>query len=278
MNFKKIGIIAVTVLLVLVIAVSAGCTSTSTTTTTPSTTTSNEISGSVTVLAATSLTKAMDEVIAGFEEKNKKIDVTASYGGSNSLVTQMTSGAVDADVFFSADEANMKKVIDAKLTNDSNVLLNNSLVCVVTKGNPKNISAIGDLAKDGIEIASGVDGVPFASYGTGVAEKYENDGNIGFKDKFLKNITYRGSNVAEARTAVVLGECDAAIIYKTDVAGFEDKLDVIEIPVKYNTVTKLPYTILTASKDNPAVLEFVKYMTGEEGLKIFKKHGFVISS
>ena len=267
MKLAKVASVILAVFVVLLVVVSAGCT-----------TSSDSLSGEVTVLAATSLTKAMDDIIAEFEDLYKNVDVKASYGGSNSLVTQMTSGAADADVFFSADVANMKKVVDAGLTNDYSVLLNNSLIIVVGKGNPKNITGIADLVNDGIEIASGVDGVPFASYGLGVAEKYENAGNPGFKDEFVSHITYKGQNVNEARTAVATGECDAAIIYKTDYTAAADKLDIVEIPASYNTVTELPYTILNAAADDKAVAEFVKYMTSENGKNIFQKYGFVIAA
>lgn len=270
MKFTKIVSLFAMALCLLLVIVSAGCTDSGSSTA--------PVEEGVTVLAATSLTNAMNDVISAFEKQNPNVKVTPSYGGSNSLVTQMTTGAVDADVFMSADVANMKKIIDAKLADDYSVLLNNKLIIVTGKDNPKNITGIGDLIREGIEIASGIDGVPFASYGTGVAEKFETDGNAGFAEKYAKHIAYKGDNVAAARTQVAIGEADATIIYATDFNGFSDKLDRIEIPEKYNTVTELPFAVLAESKEKAGTKAFAKFLQSDEAKNIFKSHGFSIAA
>ena len=82
---------------------------------TPSTSASDELSGSATVFAAASLTATFTELGKKFEAEHPGTTVTFSFAGSSDLVTQITEGA-PADVFASADEANMKKATDAGVT------------------------------------------------------------------------------------------------------------------------------------------------------------------
>ena len=56
---------------------------------------------SVTVYAAASLTNAVNELDAIYEQKNK-VEVKTSYAGSSTLAKQIEAGA-PADVFISAD-------------------------------------------------------------------------------------------------------------------------------------------------------------------------------
>lgn len=93
------------------------------------------ISGTVTVLAAASLTDVMDVLAERFEDANADVDIAASYGGSSALAEQIISGA-PTDVFFSANEATMQSVVDAGLAVDPGVLVTNTLQIAVPVGNP----------------------------------------------------------------------------------------------------------------------------------------------
>ncbi len=63
----------------------------------------------LTVLAASSLTKTFTELGRKFESAHPGTTVKLSFGGSSDLVEQITSGA-PADVFASADAKNMDKL------------------------------------------------------------------------------------------------------------------------------------------------------------------------
>ena len=67
---------------------------------------------SLTVFAAASLTAAFKAVGAAFEAAHPGAKVTFNFAGSPTLVQQIREGA-PADVFASADEANMQKLVDA---------------------------------------------------------------------------------------------------------------------------------------------------------------------
>ena len=64
----------------------------------------------LTVFAASSLTATFEQLADDFEAAHDGVDVQISFGGSSDLVAQIQSGA-PADVFASADTANMDKLV-----------------------------------------------------------------------------------------------------------------------------------------------------------------------
>ena len=106
----------------------------------------SEPAGSLTVYAAASLTGAFDELATMFEERHPSVDVRpVVYDGSSTLATQIVEGA-PADVFASADERTMARVVEEGLAADPLIFATNSLVIVVPAGNPAGVSGLQDFA------------------------------------------------------------------------------------------------------------------------------------
>ena len=105
----------------------------------------------VTVFAAASLREAFEAAAPAFT-KQTGIGVTFAFGGSDMLVTQLKQGA-PADVFASANEAQMKVASDAGLLAEpAHAFARNRLVLIVPKDNPAKIGALADLAKPGVKV------------------------------------------------------------------------------------------------------------------------------
>src|SRR5512143_1002859 len=68
-------------------------------------------SGTVTVFAAASLTAPFQSIATAFERSHPHLKVQLNCAGSSTLVQQIQQGA-PADVFASADEANMQKLAE----------------------------------------------------------------------------------------------------------------------------------------------------------------------
>ncbi|NEU34103.1 molybdate ABC transporter substrate-binding protein, partial [bacterium LRH843] len=90
----------------------------------------------ITVYAAASLTNAIADVDAIFEQQ-KRVHVKTSYAGSSTLAKQIEAGA-PADVFISADEQWMNYLQNKKLIvpNKRVNLLGNRLVLISPKAKP----------------------------------------------------------------------------------------------------------------------------------------------
>jgi molybdate transport system substrate-binding protein len=74
-------------------------------------------SGTLTVLAASSLTDAFGELAITFQEQNPDTKVRTSFGGSSELLAQIAQGA-PADVFASADGDKMDTAVQDDLVNE----------------------------------------------------------------------------------------------------------------------------------------------------------------
>ncbi|MCB0968076.1 MAG: molybdate ABC transporter substrate-binding protein, partial [Ilumatobacter sp.] len=90
----------------------------------------------VVVFAAASLTDAFTDIGAAYTTETG-VAVTTSFAGSSDLARQIAEGA-PADVFASADLANMAKVAEA--APDAVVFATNRAEIVVEAGNPHGVA------------------------------------------------------------------------------------------------------------------------------------------
>ena len=109
-----------------------------------------KLTGSITVSAAASLTEAFTKMGTDFQKLNKGTTVTFNFAASSTLAQQIQGGA-PADVFASADGANMQKLVSGgQVTADPTDFASNVLTIVVKPGNPKNVKSLADLANVGV--------------------------------------------------------------------------------------------------------------------------------
>ena len=102
----------------------------------------SKVSGSITVSAASSLTEVFTKMGADFQKINKGTTITFNFAASSTLASQIQGGA-PADVFASADGANMQKVVTTgQVTVDPVDFTANLLTIVVKKGNPKGVERL----------------------------------------------------------------------------------------------------------------------------------------
>ena len=134
--------------------------------------------------------------------------MTFNFAGSNTLVTQIQQGA-PADVFASADQKNMDKLVTAGLVETPVIFARNKLEIAVAPGNPKNITSLQDLAKPGVSVVLEATGVPAGDY----TRQVETQLGISITPKSLE------PDVKTAITQVTSGEVDATVVYVTDVVG-----------------------------------------------------------
>ncbi len=219
--------------------------------------------GKITVLAASSLTKAFDTIKAGFEKANPGATVTMSYGASSALATQITQGA-PADVFASAAQKNMDSVVTAGLAASSTAFAKNVMEVVVPAANPARITALADLAKPGVKVALCQAEVPC---GATAAKVFAN------AHLTVTPVTQE-ADVKATLAKVTLGEADAAVVYVTDALAAGDKVKAIEIPADVNASTAYPIAALKGSANAALAQAFVAYVLSADGRKVLADAGF----
>ncbi|MGZ7035664.1 MAG: molybdate ABC transporter substrate-binding protein [Ilumatobacteraceae bacterium] len=242
-------------------------TTTAATTTTeaaPTTEAKPTVSGAITVFAAASLTAAYTEIGNAFMTAYPNTKVTFSFAASSDLVTQINEGA-PADVFASADQANMNKLTDAAgNAGDPQVFATNSLEIIVGKGNPKAITGVADLAKPSVVFVTCAPEVPIGKYAAQVLSNAAVTVTPASLEQNVKGIV----------TKVTLGEADAGIVYKTDVTAAGDQAAGVEIPADINVIATYPL-VATKTAPNPTGAQaFVDFVLSEQGQKIMASYGF----
>ena len=262
------------VLSALLALVVGGCADDSSNATSPSATASPTtaitavptVTGDLTVLAAASLTDSFKEIGTTFETANPGSKVTFSFAASSSLVTQINQGA-PADVFASADTANMDKLTAATGAGVSAAPITfatNKLQIIVGKGNPKGIAGVADLAKSGLIYVTAAPEVPIGAYAKQVLDKAK----VTVTPKSLE------ADVKSVVNKVTLGEADAGIVYATDVKAAGDKAAGVVIPDDLNVVATYPIAVTKATKNSAAATAFVSFVAGTQGQTILAKYGF----
>jgi molybdate transport system substrate-binding protein len=223
------------------------------------------VHGTLTVLAAASLTDAFGKVGAQFKTRHPEADVRFSFAGSPTLVTQIQQGA-PADVFASADQANMQKVVTGGLgSRQPKVFARNKLQIVVQAGNPKQVKSLADLAAPSLKVDVCAPAVPCGSYATTAFDK----ANVKVTPVSQED------NVKAVVTKVSLGEADAGIVYTTDVRAGGSKVQGIDIPDSENVVASYPIVQLTAATNQASAGAFVDFVAGPEGQKTLAGYGFL---
>ena len=215
----------------------------------------------LTVFAAASLTAAFTEIGEQFTSSNGT-KVVFNFAGSQALATQIQQAA-PADVFASADTANMDKVTD--LVNTPQNFAGNQLQIVVEKGNPKNVQSLEDLANPDLKVVLAAPDVPAGKY---AAE------SLAKADVTVEPVSEE-DNVKAVVTKVSLGEADAGIVYVTDVTAGGDKVEGVDIPEELNVIATYPIATVKASKAPDPAQAFMEQVLGAEGQQILKANGFL---
>jgi molybdate transport system substrate-binding protein len=242
--------------LVLPLALLVGCSSSSKSTSTApqttaasdtSTTSAAKFSGSLTVFAAASLTGAFNAAKPTLESQNPGFSLTYNFAGSNTLVTQIQQGA-PADVFASADEPNMNKLVTAGMVETPVVFVKNKLEIAVAPGNPKHITGLQDLANPGLTVVLCAPGVPAGDYTRMVEQQL----GVTITPKSL------APDVKTAITAVSSGEADATVVYTTDVKAAGSSVSGVTIPDNIQPTISYPMAVVKGTHNQSAAEAFVQ--------------------
>ena len=214
----------------------------------------------VTVYAAVSLSEAFEDLATEYEATNPDVDVKLSFAGSARLAAQISAGA-RADVFASANGANMNRVVAEGRTATPPVLfVRNRLALVVPIDNPGNVTALEDLSNEGLVLAVCAPEVPCGALAQAVLADAGIDADADTEE----------TSVRAVLTKVTLGEADAGLVYATDVAAGGNKVTAVPLgpQIRFND-----YPVAAVS-DRALAADFVDFVLGPDGQRILRSHGF----
>lgn len=254
---RRIGILAAVVSTVLTAGL-IGCGSKSPHSQTSST------SGKIMVFAAASLKPSFTQIARQFKDQNPGVGVDFEFAGSSDLATQLTQGAT-ADVFASADTAQMDAVGKAGLLNGNPTnFASNTLVIVTAPGNPKKIGSFADLARPGLNVVTCQQPVPCG------AATHRVEDNTGVR----LNPVSEELSVTDALNKVTSGQADAALVYVTDAKSAGAKVATVNFPEAAGAVNVYPIGVLKKAPLAAQAQKFVDLVTSPTGQQILAQAGF----
>jgi len=218
----------------------------------------------LTVYAAASLTATFEQVADEFENQHDGVNVELVLGGSSDLVAQIQEGA-PADVFASADTANMDKLAGEDLqAADPQDFAANTLEIAVPPGNPAGIASFADLAQDGLNLVICAPEVPCGA----AAVKVEEEAGVD-----LQPVSEEPS-VTDVLAKVTSGEADAGLVYVTDVIAARGDVEGISFPESAEAGNTYPIVALQDAADGDLAQAFVDLVLGDTGQQILQDAGF----
>lgn len=220
--------------------------------------------GSVTVYAGSSLADAFKKAGEHLKVKDPRTDYVFNFGSSSTLATQITSGA-PADVFASADDVNMQKLVDAKLNDGApTFFVGNRLQIAVAAGNPKQIAGLADLARPGLILVLAGPTVPAGRYSLDALRKAGVNVRPASQEVDVRAVLNK----------VALGEADAGIVYVTDVKAAGTRVTGVEIPEQHQVIARYPIVVVKDSKKPRLARAYVEFLLSDEGQTLLAEFGF----
>ncbi len=223
----------------------------------------------VNVFAAASLTDALKEIAPAYAKTSG--DKLAFNLGASSMLARLIREGAPADLFFSADEAQMDGLERAGLLlpGTRRPLLSNTLVVVVaSEGGPK-IASPRDLASVHALALAEPKSVPAGVY----AKQYL--AKLGLWGALSARVIPT-ENVRACLAAVEAGNADAGIVYRTDALISKKVRIAWSVPAAEGPDISYPVAIPRDAPHAAAAKRFAVYLESEPARAIFVRYGFLV--
>jgi molybdate transport system substrate-binding protein len=224
----------------------------------------------VTVFAAASLVESLKELATLYKQQTTQT-VVFNFAASSTLARQIEEGA-PADVYFSADEAQMNRLEQKGLlmAGTRRDLLSNTLVVVVAAEHGVKVRSPRDLIRPDIHrIALGDPlAVPIGVYAREYLQK------AGLWDRVAPKVVPT-ENVRGALAAVESGNADASIVYLTDALTSKKVTIAYRVPAEDSPKIRYPVALVRTARQ-PASREFIEFLVSSPSRKVFENRGFKV--
>lgn len=219
------------------------------------------------VYCAAALKPAMQATAEEYErETGTRIDFR--FGNSEQILTQASLGD-EGDLFLPADESYVRYAQKSGVATESYPLARMRAVVLVRTGNPLAIAIFSDLLHEGVKL--GQANPEGAAIGKVTRDHLKKSGQW---DALEANTLVYHATVTDAANAVLLGSCDAAIVWDAVTANYPT-LAVVKLPELEGAVGKVEVALLKSSTDPEAAKRFAQFIRApNRGQKAFRAAGF----
>lgn len=217
------------------------------------------------VMAATSLSEAMNALVVEFESETR-MSVDLAIGATGNLAVQMEHGA-PADIFFSADQSTVERLVASGRISLESVrkYALGELVVVVRDGvtAPATVADLTDRRFEVIAIAN----PETAPYGMAAQQALE---HFGLREMLSARLV-QGEGVAQAFQLVRTGNADAALVARSVVDSHSQPFITID-PASYSPIVHAAGILVDGDHERARL--FLDFVMSVDGQKILADHGF----
>jgi molybdate transport system substrate-binding protein len=216
--------------------------------------------GSVTVLAAASLTTPFSALADQYTADHPGTEIRLSFGSSTTLAQQVAQGA-PADLLATAGEAPLTLLGDVEPT-ETVTIARNTLEIATPPEDAAGVAGLEDLTRPDVDVVLCVATAPCGK----AADEVLRAAGV------TPHVVSREVDVSATLAKVRLGEADAAVVYRSDVASADGSVSGVEIPAEQNTTLTYP---LARFGDAAAARAFAAYVAGPDGTEALTDDGFL---
>ncbi len=218
-------------------------------------------------------TPVLEVAAQAYEEKTgTKVELT--FGGSGTVLSSMEISKM-GDLFIPGSPDYMSKAINDGVVYPETVRMIAYLIpaIIVSKGNPKNIRGIEDLAKPGLRVGIGdPESVCVGLYAKELLE--HND----LWDEVEENIVTYAASCSKAAALASLGQVDAIMGWDVFYSWPPEKVDIVYIdPDKIPRIAYVPGAVSIYTQDRSEAQGFLDFLLSLEGREIWAKYGYIAS-
>ncbi|HEY3322114.1 MAG TPA: substrate-binding domain-containing protein [Planctomycetota bacterium] len=221
------------------------------------------------VLCGSSMADPIQKIAKDFEQQ-QNVEVRLDLGGCETLLPKIRLD-VAADIFVCHDPYEENVRTEHKWAGSTPVGALEP-VLVVKPGNPKQIKSLQDLTRADLRL--GIGDPRYSTCGEMFVKLLE-EKNL--KENVMPQVKAQMRTHSELANGLITGPLDAVVIWNFAAMLHEDKLEVVHVPEKYQTVR---VTIVGLSKsENPALRDkFIEFCKSEKVQTLFKEYGYVAGS
>lgn len=223
-----------------------------------------------TVFAAASTAKALDAVLAAWDE-----GATASYASSGTLARQIEAGA-PADLFLSANPEWMDRLAERGLivAGTERALLSNAIVVIGPEGAAPIAHGPGALAA-----ALGDERLAMGDPAHAPVGRYAR-ATLQAMDCWT-DVADRLAPTRDTRTTVALvarGEAGLGLVYASDAAGVTGVSVLARPPEHAQPEILYPVALVEGGADPEGAARLLDFLASDEAAAIFAAHGFEVAA
>ncbi|OGP93132.1 MAG: ABC transporter substrate-binding protein [Deltaproteobacteria bacterium RBG_16_48_10] len=227
------------------------------------------------IFAGAASKPATEEVVKSYSAEGA-IPVDVVFGGSGYILSQMRLSR-RGDLYFpgSSDFMELAKRGGWVFSDSEKIVAYLIPAINVQRGNPKHLSSLRDLTRDGIRVAIGhPEKVCVGTYAVEIVEKNLTSSE---KERFRKNIVSYVESCEKTANVIVLKAVDAVLGWSVFQDWNPDRIETVYLkPEEIPRIGYLPIAISKFSTDRSLAQRFIDFLASPQGKTIFRKHGYLI--